>query len=103
MEALHAYMPSPDSDMIFFKRMLQKMQPGAVDPAWFPWGVPPIQRIIDCVQAIEGERAPLGLFRRSLFPACFGDEGFDFARQIPDLFELIHPSHRAHPRQRLHR
>jgi hypothetical protein len=51
---LHCYMPSPKSHMGWFKRMLIKMQPGSVDIDWFPWGVPPVQTILESIQKIEG-------------------------------------------------
>jgi hypothetical protein len=37
----------------WFKRMLIKMQPGAEAGDWFPWGVPPVQKVLDDVLALE--------------------------------------------------
>ncbi len=34
--------------------MLIKMQPGAAVGEWFPWGVPPVQRVLDDIMALEG-------------------------------------------------
>lgn len=42
VEAVSGYLPPPGSDMLYFKRMLLRMQ--ATDDLsrrWFPWGVPP--------------------------------------------------------------
>jgi hypothetical protein len=33
--------------------MLIKMQPGAEAGEWFPWGVPPVQKVLDDVLALE--------------------------------------------------
>ena len=70
---LHCYMPSPMSHMSWFKRMLIKMQPGA-DPIWFPYGIPPVQQILNSVVAIEGDGS------KKLTPE--EDSASDFLREL---------------------
>jgi len=49
IDLLKAYMPSPESDMIWFKRTLKSMSGKSVgDESWFPWGVPPMQCLVNC-------------------------------------------------------
>eukprot|EP01120_Amphizonella_sp_Union-15-10_P002623 TRINITY_DN12933_c0_g1_i1.p1 TRINITY_DN12933_c0_g1~~TRINITY_DN12933_c0_g1_i1.p1 ORF type:complete len:337 (-),score=68.31 TRINITY_DN12933_c0_g1_i1:31-1041(-) len=50
IDRLQAYMPSPESDMVWFKRMLKSMN-GSVDPSWFPWGIPPLNKLVESVKS----------------------------------------------------
>lgn len=61
--------------------MLIKMQPGgaaANQPDWFPWGIPPVQRILDSVLQIEGGG------KKKLTPA--EDAASDFLRELLQPF-----------------
>lgn len=57
------------------------MQPGgraSLQPEWYPWGVPPVQRILDAVMAIEGDGS------RKLTPEQ--DAASDFLRELLQPF-----------------
>ena len=58
VEKLHCYMPSPDHHMAWFKRSLSKMSPGSAEPEWYPWGLPPLQRMVDIIQALDQRDDP---------------------------------------------
>jgi len=54
IEAVQAYMPHPTTDPVFFQRMLLKIK--AIDDEtalWFPWGVPPLRTLGDCMDAAD--------------------------------------------------
>lgn len=52
------------------------MQPGATDAEWFPWGVPPVQRVLDDVLALEANEK---MTREQ-------DAASDFLREILEPF-----------------
>jgi hypothetical protein len=35
--------------------MLQQMQPGTTKQAWFPWGIPPLQHLVDILSELQDE------------------------------------------------
>eukprot|EP01121_Diplochlamys_sp_Union-15-3_P007354 TRINITY_DN1861_c0_g1_i1.p1 TRINITY_DN1861_c0_g1~~TRINITY_DN1861_c0_g1_i1.p1 ORF type:complete len:398 (+),score=81.94 TRINITY_DN1861_c0_g1_i1:118-1194(+) len=51
IDNLKAYLPSPSTDMIWFKRILKIMVPALIDTSWFPFGVPPIKPLIECLKS----------------------------------------------------
>ena len=53
VEALHAYFPVP-SNAYFFECMLRKMRDPAVKQ-WFPWGAPPLARIVEAAEKEHAE------------------------------------------------
>lgn len=55
VKKLHAYMPSPATHLAYYKRMTKKMvtlcQGGSEhELRWFPWGVPPMETILEVCQ-----------------------------------------------------
>ncbi|MDP2439179.1 MAG: hypothetical protein Q8P67_25810 [archaeon] len=68
VEAMHAYFPSPDSDMFFFKRGLQISTTGSTPESWRPWGSPPLQRIIDILTESSVDEPTAEFLREILRP-----------------------------------
>lgn len=64
VEQLHAFLPSPETHLPFFKRMLKKYQ--TADDRWFPWGKPPLQHMIDILTNDMAEDAKGDFIRESL-------------------------------------
>ena len=109
VQRLHCYMPSPNSHMKWFKRMLIKMQvkcsvlfcfcsfvfwflkipfkPGAVDEEWFPWGVPPVQHVLDTTIKLESQDKM----------SKEDDEASDFLREVLDPFAKMQQAQQQSP------
>jgi hypothetical protein len=62
---MHAYLPSPDTHMPYFKRMLKKINTGGCDE-WFPWGAPPLQHMVDLLTKDMSDNEPNNFMRESL-------------------------------------
>ena len=74
IEELHAYLPSPETHMPFFKRMLAEATGGS--PKWFPHGLP-IQKIVDTIQQNDDEDEDMCTFLREILQPFAFLEGED--------------------------
>jgi chemotaxis protein histidine kinase CheA len=73
---LHCYFPSPQQDMLFFKRMLvnASRRDEAEVSRWFPWGQPPLQRLMD-VHRSAADRPQLQAYTAPLLELFAGKQG----------------------------
>jgi hypothetical protein len=62
---LRAFLPSPDTHMPFFKRMLKKINAGGAEE-WFPWGAPPLQHMVDLLTKDMADNEPNRFMREAL-------------------------------------
>jgi len=56
-DSLGAYMPDPKTDEEFFKRVLKNIRLAQVseDFSWYPWGAPPMSKIVDALKTTDDE------------------------------------------------
>eukprot|EP01091_Cochliopodium_minus_P001936 TRINITY_DN11889_c0_g1_i1.p1 TRINITY_DN11889_c0_g1~~TRINITY_DN11889_c0_g1_i1.p1 ORF type:complete len:532 (+),score=209.98 TRINITY_DN11889_c0_g1_i1:29-1597(+) len=67
IEELKAFMPSPDTHMPFYKRMLVEMNPKNIgNLKWFPFGMPPLQTMITAIQEDDDEDEDMCTFLREV-------------------------------------
>lgn len=56
--ALQSYMPDPDNDILWFKRVLKSYRSLEHDKRhWYPWGTPPLEPIVKVLKSPNDKNA----------------------------------------------